>query len=183
MRRYILEVKVSTWTGGQSDHCALKMKEGIKRVNLGCGGTYLDGYINVDVDKRVRADLYHDINQAPLPFECDEILADNLLEHLTEPGLQNTIKSLRVGGLLHGLVPHALYRGAYADFQHQRHFGVETLRMTGELIGRARVQKVTVYYSIFGFRWAMPNWFVAAHEKMLPGIFPPIWVVFELVRI
>jgi predicted SAM-dependent methyltransferase len=154
----------------------------ITRVNLGCGPHRLSGYIGVDFNKDENPDLVHDINQSPLPFLCDEILAEDVLEHLTEQGLVNACLSLKPGGLLHGKVPHYQYRGAYAEYQHQRWISSETFQQTRSIKPYVIVEKIVVTYSIFGYMWTMPNWFVAAHEKMAIGLFPPTWVLFWMRR-
>ena len=40
----------------------------MKKLNLGCGQFYKEGYINVDRDPLTKADIYWDLNQLPLPF-------------------------------------------------------------------------------------------------------------------
>lgn len=58
------------------------------RLNLGCGSMKLAGWVNCDFDPRVRPDLVLDLNVLPFPFEdnsVDDILMDNVLEHLHVP--------------------------------------------------------------------------------------------------
>ena len=55
------------------------------RVNLGCGRTKLEGYLNVDSDPLVEPDKVFDANKLHWDFKdssIDEILCDNVLEHL-----------------------------------------------------------------------------------------------------
>lgn len=56
------------------------------RLHLGCGTTYKRGYLNVDIVPGL-GDMVIDLNQIPYPFEensVDEILAENILEHLVD---------------------------------------------------------------------------------------------------
>ena len=60
----------------------------MKKLNLGSGKDYLEGYVNVDNNSRSRADIVHDLNLYPYPFsdnEFDEVLASHLIEHLNDP--------------------------------------------------------------------------------------------------
>jgi SAM-dependent methyltransferase len=60
----------------------------MKKLNLGSGNDYLAGYVNVDNNIHCRADVVHDLNSYPYPFndhEFDEIFTDHLIEHLDDP--------------------------------------------------------------------------------------------------
>jgi len=55
------------------------------RLNLGCNINYLLGWINLDVNPQVKADVYADLNDG-LPFPSDyatEILLSHVIEHLS----------------------------------------------------------------------------------------------------
>lgn len=57
----------------------------MRKLNLGCGRKYLEGYINIDICEKVKADLYFNLNKTPYPFEdnsIDEVLMMHSLEHL-----------------------------------------------------------------------------------------------------
>ncbi len=57
------------------------------KINLGCGSDYLPGYINVDNNSSVKAEVYCDLNKK-LPFKtnyADEIYCRNLFEHIPNP--------------------------------------------------------------------------------------------------
>jgi predicted SAM-dependent methyltransferase len=54
------------------------------RLNLGCGNDYLMGWVNIDIDKKIKADVYCDLNKK-LPFknkEISKILCNDVIEHL-----------------------------------------------------------------------------------------------------
>ncbi|PNX47579.1 MAG: hypothetical protein BV457_05420 [Thermoplasmata archaeon M9B1D] len=60
-----------------------------KKVNLnvGCGRDYKQNFINMDFDESVKADVYHNLNVYPYPFDNDTfdfILVSHVLEHLLD---------------------------------------------------------------------------------------------------
>ena len=58
------------------------------KIHLGCGLDYKSDYINLDVNKSCKADVYHDLNHYPYPFKdntADEIIACHIIEHLDDP--------------------------------------------------------------------------------------------------
>ncbi|MEK6891385.1 MAG: methyltransferase domain-containing protein [Nanoarchaeota archaeon] len=60
----------------------------LKRVNLGCGDEYLNGWINVDNRSNIKKDKSFDLNKFPYPFknsEVDECLIKNTLPQLSDP--------------------------------------------------------------------------------------------------
>lgn len=59
-----------------------------QKLNLGCGGDYRPGYVNVDNNGRYRLDVRHDLDVYPYPFEDGrfrEIVASHVIEHLDSP--------------------------------------------------------------------------------------------------
>ena len=94
------------------------------KINLGCGGRPLPGYINIDLDTLDELKARYPSEEVPegievyqydifnLPFpdaSVAEVRADSLLEHLSfleEPRLFNEVKRvLRLGGLFEFSVP------------------------------------------------------------------------------
>lgn len=56
------------------------------KINLGCGKDYREGWINVDFNKEVKADIYADFT-SKLPLKnnyADLVLLDNILEHIPQ---------------------------------------------------------------------------------------------------
>ena len=95
------------------------------RINLGCGNDYKKGWVNVDFNKEVKADVYVDFTKK-LPFKenyADLVLLDNVLEHI-EPEkyfffLEELHRICKKGAIIHIYVPH--YSGMYA-FKHPTHY-------------------------------------------------------------
>ena len=58
------------------------------KLDLGCGASKREGYIGVDSLELPGVDIVHDLTTFPYPFsenEVDEIIMDNVLEHLPQP--------------------------------------------------------------------------------------------------
>ncbi len=56
-----------------------------KRINLGCGRTKLDGFINIDVNEALEPDMVHNFITEGLPFEDGEIYEvalSHVIEHI-----------------------------------------------------------------------------------------------------
>jgi predicted SAM-dependent methyltransferase len=88
------------------------------RVNLGCGGAYLEGWVNVDADPGVRADVHadaFDFVRAHGP-RIEELYMGHFLEHMV-PDVALELLSLiadrlRSGALVSAVVPdmRAIFR-------------------------------------------------------------------------
>ena len=82
-----------------------------KKLNLGCGIDYREGFVNADFHSHLKVDVEYDLNQLPYPFADDEfdyILASHVLEHLDKPFwvMRELHRILKPGGVLHVKVPH-----------------------------------------------------------------------------
>ena len=96
-------------------------------LNLGCGQYPKDGYLNIDSDKRSKADKFLDLNKFPyqLPSNHFELVeADHLLEHLNDPiqFMHEVHRILKLDGRLHIRVPH--YSRGFTHWQHKIGFDV-----------------------------------------------------------
>lgn len=59
----------------------------MKKLNIGCGNDYKKGWINLDFNKNVKADVYCNLEKK-LPFEdnsFDEVYSRCVLEHMKNP--------------------------------------------------------------------------------------------------
>jgi SAM-dependent methyltransferase len=91
-----------------------------RRINFGSGQFPQSGWINVDVDPHAPADVRHDFEQFPYPFEndsADAITASHVLEHLRQPfcAMREFARILRPGGVLTLRVPHFSRGFTHAD--------------------------------------------------------------------
>lgn len=90
----------------------------MRKVNLGCAYTKLDGFINVDFNPQCEPDILHDLRKG-LPFDnksVDEIRADDFMEHVPDfVSLMNEIgRVLKPHGLLKARFPLYTNEGAFS---------------------------------------------------------------------
>ena len=106
------------------------------KLNLGCGGDYRDGYVNVDKYQVARVDQIVDLEDLPWPWETNsvqEVILKHVLEHLGQaPNLfLKIIKELyrvcRPGADVHIEVPHPLHSDYLGDPTHCRPITAESL--------------------------------------------------------
>lgn len=90
------------------------------KLNLGCGGDYREGWVNMDVEPSLRTDVCHDFTETPWPFKdetFDHILCSHVLEHVPplKPGtsrdalvviLEEMHRVLKPGGTVEVIGPH-----------------------------------------------------------------------------
>lgn len=156
------------------------------KLNLGCGKDYKDGWINVDFNKEVKADIYADLTKK-LPFknnEVDEVLMDNTLEHIKREKFLNFMDEIhricKPRALIKIYVPHFTSTTAFKHPTHYNFFGLCTfgfmeagerkgINFSGERYNKARFnilkeQLLFLHHNSqnFGFmnKFVLPlNWF------------------------
>jgi len=100
-------------------------------LDLGCGKKKREGAIGVDHSDRHDADIIHDLNVFPYPFEsdfADEIYLDNILEHLDDPMrvMEEVFRISKKGNLVKVIVPYFRSLWAFIDPTHQNYFTVDS---------------------------------------------------------
>jgi hypothetical protein len=102
----------------------------MNKLNYGCGRDYREGWVNVDVNPAVRADLHLEAG-ASLPFPngtFEEVLLDNVLEHISKDHLFSFLDEIhrvcKVGALVRIYVPHYTSVFAWANLSHQSAFAI-----------------------------------------------------------
>jgi SAM-dependent methyltransferase len=98
------------------------------RLNIGCGKKRLENAVNLDISGDVGADLVHDLNCRPWPFESgtfDEVHAYDVLEHVDDVAktLEEIHRICRPGARLHATIPHFSSANAFTDVTHRHWFG------------------------------------------------------------
>jgi predicted SAM-dependent methyltransferase len=67
------------------------------KLHLGCGGTRMGGFINIDVDSNSAADEVIDLSKGVLPYgdsTCDEMVSYHFIEHITKGEAEVLLKEI-----------------------------------------------------------------------------------------
>lgn len=103
------------------------------RINLGCGGKRVDGFLGVDIIDGTAVDIRMDVMQylRSLPAgSVQEIYTRHFLEHVRPDDLRPMLlefdRVLRPGGQIRVIVPHYSNPYFYSDPTHRQFFGVHT---------------------------------------------------------
>lgn len=107
------------------------MNEQLKVLDLGCGNRKRPGAIGVDFNNRTAADVIHDLNSFPYPFDdssFDEIYLDNTLECLDDVirVMEEVYRICKPGGLVKVIVPYFRSPYAFIDPLHKHFFTVSS---------------------------------------------------------
>jgi len=104
----------------------------MKKLNFGCGKDIRKGWINVDIQKGNGIDKSFNFNEYPYPFNdntFDEILLDNVLEHLSNP--QRVMRELwrisKNNATIKVIVPYYNTYYAWSDPTHVNFFNEITI--------------------------------------------------------
>jgi len=100
-------------------------------LDLGCGNRKMKGAVGIDINPDTEADVIHDLNQYPYPFEdstFDEIYADNVIEHLDNvlKVMEELHRISKPGGNIIIKVPYFRSKYASIDPTHRHFFTVES---------------------------------------------------------
>lgn len=104
----------------------------LKRLNLGCGNDYKNGFVNLDCGN-CKKDVDHNIENTPYPFgdnEFELVFAQHVLEHVSKENFVNVVRELyRIcanGATIQVAVPHGRSNNFLTDFTHKMPFTTRT---------------------------------------------------------
>jgi ubiquinone/menaquinone biosynthesis C-methylase UbiE len=103
----------------------------LKILDLGCGKKKRPGSIGVDYSDRHNADIIHDLNVFPYPFESDsidQVYLDNVLEHLDKPMrvMEEVHRITKQGAEVKVIVPYFRSVWAFIDPTHNTFYTVDS---------------------------------------------------------
>jgi len=112
-----------------------KKLEEAKKLNLGCGSDYREGWINADLSEWIKKDVTLDLRNIPLPFEdnsFDYIFSSHTLEHISgslTPLMIELWRILKPKGVLEIRVPHFSHYSALTGFEHKHVFSINVFNV------------------------------------------------------
>ena len=106
-------------------------------LDVGCGANKWPGAVGLDISSDTDADVVHDLNEVPYPFEddsFDQVLMQDVLEHVRDPirVMDELHRLCRPGGRIQLRTPHFSSMLAYSDPTHTHYFSAEAIRTLAE---------------------------------------------------
>lgn len=168
------------------------------QLNLGCGTDRKEGWVNLDYNPDYHPDVVHDFDVLPYPFENEQferIYCSHVLEHVKDlfGTLDELLRILKKGGVIHVRVPHFSNGNGYNDLTHRRFFGWYTFRqMVDGYYNRPFAFRIARQrFNFLAERHVAANWMVSwvfnmlpkqLYERFLCWIFPVGEIELELRR-
>lgn len=102
-------------------------------LDIGCGTNKTAGAIGMDVNPRTAADVIHDLDARPYPFEddwFDEIICRHVIEHVNDPVtvMSELHRITRPGGVIKIVAPHWTNPDFATDLTHRNHLNSYSFR-------------------------------------------------------
>lgn len=175
-------------------------------LNVGCGMAKRDfaeapdctEVIGVDLSTYSQADVIHDLNRVPWPFETggfDLVIMQDIIEHLIDvPATMNEVyRILRHGGCVRIRTPHYSSSYAYNDPTHIHFFGamvfdgfteanINRTYSRSRFLMRTRRILFPKVWRITGVAW-FANRFVHRWEQLFAFVFRAENLYFEMEAI
>ena len=163
-----------------------------KKLNLGCGSKYKEGWINVDISsidiygKQIKIDKNHDLNKFPYPFkenEFDIVLLEHTIEHLDEPAkvVKEMERITKSGGIIDIRTPHFSCYHSYRDPTHKWHFSIDSINYLTKNKVTKRIlfshKRIIDFFNSFFYIFSV---YPRIYERFLHGILPAqeiIWII------
>lgn len=144
------------------------------KLNLGCNRDYRKGWVNVDIDKAHKAEVYHDLDKYPYPFKKDSadfIEASHIVEHLKDPFrfMKEMHTILKKDGKLRITVPHYTNPMAYTP-QHRWFFSYKTIKHMANDFDIVKLE--LTFTPMYTFMGIFARWFPVVYENSPLRIFP-----------
>ena len=167
-------------------------------LDVGCGSSKHPGAVGLDISADTDADVVHDLDDLPLPFEdasFDQVLMQDVIEHVAEPIrlMEELHRICRAGARIQLRTPHFSSALAYGDPTHRHYFGriaIESLaepRFAHYTAIRFRVVHITLDlwfpFRALGIGW-LANRFPGPYESYFAFRFPTmnIRAEFEVLK-
>jgi SAM-dependent methyltransferase len=165
---------------------------GRKILEVGVGLRKFPGAKGVDIRGNALADVFHDLNRFPWPFEDEEfdvLVCRHVLEHLVETDkvMEEFYRILRPGGEAVIEVPHYTHVEAYRHWQHRHFFTFGSLDYfqpgNRHYDCRFRIAYSHIFFDdisrVLGIEF-LANRFPGTYERHLAFLFPASAILWRL---
>ena len=165
---------------------------GARILDAGCGTKKFPGAIGMDIRPHPSADIHHDLNEVPWPFEdgsCDLVVIRHALEHLKDVVaiMDELYRITKPGGTIVVEVPHFTWAEAYTHPGHIHFFSGGSLDYfhpaNENYKAKLRIVRRKIYlndfFKVIGFEF-LANRFSRVYERHFAFIFPAGSIVWEL---
>src|ERR1044071_1426997 len=102
-------------------------------LDIGCGANKVPGAVGMDINPRTAADVIHDLDDLPYPFnddQFDEVIGRHVIEHVRDPMavMAELYRITRHGGLVRLVAPHWTNPDFATDLTHRNHINSYSFR-------------------------------------------------------
>jgi len=109
------------------------VSQSLRILDIGCGRNKTPGAIGMDNNPDTAADVVHNLDDLPYPFEddrFDEIVGRHVIEHVREPMavMIELHRITRAGGIVKLLAPHWTNPDFATDLTHRNHLNSYSFR-------------------------------------------------------
>lgn len=102
-------------------------------LNVGCGPIRIPNSLGIDFNPKSVADVIHDLNVYPWPFEdntFERVVCSHILEHVENPdqALHEIHRIAKPGAVIEIHTPHFTSPDSWADITHRYHFACRAFK-------------------------------------------------------
>ena len=135
----------------------------IRKLNLGCDTDYRKGWVNLDKTYNLKADVKHDLDVFPYPFddnEFDYILAQDVLEHLSNPleVMKELWRIAKPKAIIEINVPYWNNHTAWVDITHKRPYTYDSFSSLCGFIYTGKSLRNGYLPKLFKYKYRKLNW-------------------------
>ncbi len=177
----------------------------MRTLDLGCGKAKTPGAIGLDINRRSDADVLHDVNDFPYPFQADSfdrVICNGIIEHVDNVVrvMEELHRICRAGAVVEITTPYFTSVDAFTDPTHKHYFSSRSFDyFTGDFpeynfYSEARFRRQTVdirFWPLPRLAGLRPQHLLGAklladrlpllYERFLAYMLPAQTIYFELV--
>jgi len=157
-----------------------------KILDIGCGNSKIPGAVGIDISATTQADVVHNLNSFPWPFEnntFDEIICNDVLEHLEDvvASMEEIHRITKESAIVKIRLPHFSCFNSYGDVTHKHMFNSQSLdficgeNFTQNHYSNKRFKKICVkltFGKLYRFVGIFANKWTEKYERYFAFLFP-----------